>query len=125
MVGGDDKAKTTTRPTTVKCPTICPNTYAPVCGSDKKTYGNKCQLDSVIGCEKKNIKFSYNGACKDDPPSRNPTPLRTTSSPNEMTTQFTESTRVPTEESETDQQFPDATAAPVKFSMCYSSLCFL
>ena len=38
------------------CP--CPRNYVPVCGADKKTYSNKCELK----CAK--VKKLHNGACQ-------------------------------------------------------------
>ena len=49
------------------CPQICTEQYAPVCGSDKKTYGNTCKFNAAK-CKAakagKTIKIAYKGKCK-------------------------------------------------------------
>ena len=46
-----------------KCPEICPLIYAPVCGSNGKTYANNCSLE-VDACKTgQDIKFVHNGPC--------------------------------------------------------------
>lgn len=46
------------------CPTICPANYSPVCGSDGRTYSNRCQLD-IANCQDKqtNINILKDGQC--------------------------------------------------------------
>ena len=42
----------------------CPRIYRPVCGTDGKTYSNKCILD-IATCESKGkIQLKSQGACK-------------------------------------------------------------
>ncbi|CAH1797990.1 unnamed protein product, partial [Owenia fusiformis] len=48
------------------CNIICTFDYNPVCGQEgtrKKTYGNRCALDSAICKSKGEIRFVSNGAC--------------------------------------------------------------
>ena len=47
-----------------ECPTICPANYSPVCGSDGRTYSNRCQLD-IANCQDKqtDIYVVNDGEC--------------------------------------------------------------
>ena len=49
----------------VKCPNKCPFNYDPVCGSNGKTYSNKCVL-GVEDCndDSEHITVAYKGECK-------------------------------------------------------------
>jgi len=48
------------------CPTMCSRMYAPVCGSNGITYGNKCMM-IVDSCERKeDITKMHDGECKED-----------------------------------------------------------
>ena len=45
------------------CSTMCPALYFPVCGSDKKTYVNTCELN-VTACQTNtNITVAHYGKC--------------------------------------------------------------
>ena len=43
---------------------MCPTIYAPVCGTDGKTYGNTCHLRSV-SCRNQSVSLQHVGKCKD------------------------------------------------------------
>ena len=47
-----------------ECPEMCIEVYQPVCGSNGKTYGNKCKL-GVDQCKvDKNLRVIHEGECK-------------------------------------------------------------
>ncbi|CAH1797989.1 unnamed protein product, partial [Owenia fusiformis] len=53
------------------CNIICTFDYNPVCGQKgdtKKTYGNRCALDSAICKSKGTIKYISDGGCPSDEP---------------------------------------------------------
>ncbi|CAG7719970.1 unnamed protein product [Allacma fusca] len=41
----------------------CPRNYKPVCGTNKQTYSNECNLKCDNICNRK-IRVDYNGPCK-------------------------------------------------------------
>nr|P0DKM9.1 RecName: Full=Turripeptide OL11-like [Xenuroturris albina] len=45
------------------CMTICTMEYWPVCGSDGKTYPNKCHLTSTACTSQKDITVLHEGKC--------------------------------------------------------------
>ena len=48
----------------VVCSEVCPEIFAPVCGSDGKTYNNECEL-KVADCKNReeDITIAYKGEC--------------------------------------------------------------
>ncbi|KAG8434439.1 hypothetical protein GDO86_012708 [Hymenochirus boettgeri] len=46
-----------------ECQQVCQAVYDPVCGSDKHTYGNPCELESTACTLKKNITVLHKGPC--------------------------------------------------------------
>lgn len=45
------------------CDIACAEIYAPVCGTDDKTYGNKCSMEREACVQKKNVTVAYDGEC--------------------------------------------------------------
>lgn len=46
-----------------KCDSACIEIYAPVCGTDGKTYSNDCHMKRQACIDQKNITVSYKGEC--------------------------------------------------------------
>ena len=46
-----------------KCDIACIEIYAPVCGTDGKTYSNDCHMRRQACIDQKNITVSYKGEC--------------------------------------------------------------
>lgn len=46
-----------------KCDIVCIEIYAPVCGTDGKTYGNDCHMRRQACIDQKNITVCYKGEC--------------------------------------------------------------
>ncbi|XP_041425259.1 agrin isoform X3 [Xenopus laevis] len=46
-----------------ECQQVCQAVYDPVCGSDKRTYGNPCELQSTACTLKKEITILHKGPC--------------------------------------------------------------
>ncbi|XP_053546438.1 agrin isoform X2 [Bombina bombina] len=46
-----------------ECQQMCQSIYDPVCGSDKRTYGNPCELEATSCALKKEITVKHKGPC--------------------------------------------------------------
>ncbi|XP_049899107.1 trypsin inhibitor ClTI-1-like isoform X1 [Epinephelus moara] len=42
---------------------ICTREYAPVCGTDGRTYGNECMLCMANSDKRKNVQVAWEGTC--------------------------------------------------------------
>ena len=47
------------------CDFNCADIYDPVCGTDGKTYGNKCSMDLKACTQKKFLYVDYKGECSE------------------------------------------------------------
>ncbi len=47
------------------CEFACAEIYAPVCGTDGKTYSNKCSMELEACTQKKNVSVAHNGECSE------------------------------------------------------------
>jgi len=47
-----------------ECSAICTREFFPICGSDGRTYGNKCMMNNAICKSKGTITMSYEGPCR-------------------------------------------------------------
>jgi len=53
-----------------KCSKTCPTILTPVCGSDKKTYGNECRLENAACQSGAKLVVDHKGRCKNDCPNK-------------------------------------------------------
>lgn len=51
------------------CHVVCSYMWDPVCGSNGKTYSNKCHLEQAVQCNNENVKVLYTGECPGSSPS--------------------------------------------------------
>lgn len=49
-----------------KCQLVCTQIYKPICGTDQKTYSNKCMMDMAACMEDKWIDVMHWEACETD-----------------------------------------------------------
>ena len=47
------------------CDFFCTQNYDPVCGTDGKTYSNKCSMQLEACTQKKNVSVAHNGKCSE------------------------------------------------------------
>lgn len=50
-----------------RCPTVCPRSKYPVCGTDRKTYGTECALKKASCVSGRKINLAYLGLCQTSP----------------------------------------------------------
>ena len=48
---------------TCQCNTLCPIIYAPVCGTNNKTYPNFCVMENTARENKEHIQVQYERKC--------------------------------------------------------------
>ena len=49
-----------------QCPTFCPQTYEPVCGSDGYTYNNECEVDYAKCNGYDDLYIASSGKCQEE-----------------------------------------------------------
>merc|ERR1711936_694311 len=55
------------------CMVVCPRIIKPLCGTDGKTYNNRCFLDAAKTCDNKpRLAVAHEGRCRVAPPPRPP-----------------------------------------------------
>lgn len=47
------------------CEFVCAEIYAPVCGTDGKTYSSECTMKSEACKKKKDVSVSHKGECSE------------------------------------------------------------
>jgi len=47
-----------------RCRLFCPRDYDPLCGTNGKTYSNRCMLERFACKRSLNVGFSYEGRCR-------------------------------------------------------------
>uniref|UniRef100_A0A8B9E6E2 Agrin n=1 Tax=Anser cygnoides TaxID=8845 RepID=A0A8B9E6E2_ANSCY len=55
-----------------ECQQVCQGRYDPVCGSDNRTYGNPCELDSMACVLRREIRVKHKGPCGKEPSGKVP-----------------------------------------------------